>query len=76
MISFSFLLDLSIRSHVKDRITTYRIKDLGETANKQTFKWEEKNRIVTIQDYYKEHHGIDLEFVYLITFEKFLIDHF
>jgi len=38
------------------------IRDLGEPASTQTFKWNKKNNeLITIEKYYSEDYGIQLK---------------
>jgi UTP-glucose-1-phosphate uridylyltransferase len=48
---------------VNGRIIKYIIDELGEAAATQTFLWKQKNAEITVENYFKEHYGIDLKLV-------------
>ncbi|CAM4972896.1 unnamed protein product [Rotaria socialis] len=61
---------LNVRSHVADKTIAYKIVGLAEAASNQTFLWRrphEKERLITVENYYKEHYGIPLNYPTLPT---------
>ncbi len=55
-------LDIRVRSQDANKPVIYEIHKLGLPAARQEFIWKSnQNRMVTVQNYYKEHHNVDLE---------------
>jgi hypothetical protein len=59
---FFFKLDLRVRSQDANKPIVYEITKLGLSASRQEFKWKANGeRIVTVQNYYKEHYNKTLK---------------
>ncbi|CAF1451736.1 unnamed protein product [Rotaria magnacalcarata] len=61
---------LHVRSHVANKTIGYKIVGLAKAALEQTFLWRrpgEKERLITVENYYKEHYGIQLKYPTLPT---------
>jgi hypothetical protein len=60
----SFLVNLELRVRSKDasKPITYEIHKLGLPASRQEFPWKSnRNRQITVENYYKEHYNLTLE---------------
>ncbi|CAF1296812.1 unnamed protein product [Adineta steineri] len=61
---------LRVRSQDASKPIIYEIQKLALPASQQKFTWKSgKNRVITVQDYYREHYNIELEFPSLPTLE-------
>jgi hypothetical protein len=55
-------LDLRVRSQDANKPIIYEIHKLGLPASRQEFEWKSnQNRMVTVENYYKEHYNLDLK---------------
>jgi hypothetical protein len=57
-------LDLRVRSQDANKPFIYEIHKLGLPASRQEFEWksnQNRNRKVTVENYYKEHYNLDLK---------------
>jgi hypothetical protein len=49
---------------VANKTKGYVIHGLGEAASAQTFTWNVKNNLITVENYYRENYKIELKLVY------------
>jgi len=56
--------DLCVRSRVANQTIGYQIQGLGEAASRQTFDWKKKEAKVTVENYFQEHHRVELRLVH------------
>ncbi|CAM4770677.1 unnamed protein product, partial [Rotaria magnacalcarata] len=73
-IEMNFLLkhckNLRVRSQDASKPIVYTISKLGKSASTQEFVWKSnKNRMITVESYYKEHYGVVLQYPSLPTLE-------
>lgn len=55
-------LDLRVRSQNTNKPAIYLIVNLGLPASTQELEWISKGRrMITVENYYREHHGIILQ---------------
>ncbi|XP_021965582.1 protein argonaute-2 [Folsomia candida] len=58
----SFLRNVKVKYTVKGRTLAGPVTDLlPKSVSEETFRWEERNRDITVYDYFTSHHGISLD---------------
>ncbi|CAF4127451.1 unnamed protein product [Adineta steineri] len=61
---------LRVRSQDASKPIIYEIQKLGLPASQQEFTWKSnKNRVITVQNYYREHYDLELKFPSLPTLQ-------